>query len=1036
MLMIILSSIKRFLSISLFVPIIALGQTSLKGTIKDTATNATLIGVNVVVQGTSLGCATDIEGQYRIVGIPARVMTIKASCIGYEPKIIEIDFSDTNDVSMNIKLKSAILQGEEVVITGQMRGQIAAINQQITSNTIVNVVSEEKIKELPDANAAEAIGRLPGVSLIRSGGEATYVVLRGLDSKFSNITMDGVKIPATNPVTRDVNLSMISQGSLAGIELFKTLTPDQDADAIAGAINLVTKKAPSERLLQVDLKGDYNNLMKSANQYNISCQYGERYFNDVLGVQIQAHAEKIIRSKEAITYSYTLQDNYQDTLTLVLPPGTNPNDYYNSNFKVTFTDEVRKRNGGKIIFDLNTPDSGSVKLSGLYEGTTRNIMVYDRVYLAGGTSAWNYDYTYQEQGINTVHGALQGKNYLAGFNIDWGLSFAQSTTTNPYILMMNFSEQGGGSPPVWAHGNPEIYLIPYANNHFIAAVLNTAFFANVENLDKERTVHFDVTKNYTLGSLFADDAKVGGKYKERNRWWNGEEDDNSAYLYSFSQFSNNLDGTPINLIGTRFENFYLTRSNRAYPSLVDFIDTTAIASRNLLGLYKMTPLIDVNAMKLWYDLDKNAVGGSGQAFIPNVAESLFDYDVTERVSSAYVMNTLHIGQAATFILGIRVEKEFNDYKAPFTAQGLSSIGIAVIGGPLIDTTASYSETVWLPNLQFTVRPTDFLCLRLAAYRALARPDYNLRLPMFGIAPLNGKYLIAGNPNLRDAKAWNYETNIQIFDNSLGLFSISGFYKVIDDLFHQMDGINISWKNDLSNPNYYRLDSLLASVGSTWQNDPRFEALMHTSSSYAVTIAYNSPNPSYLWGFELEHQMNFSFLPVPWLKSITLSYNISITRSRTNIILNQNVVDSIYVPAATTGPPSQRHPARWQSYTQQGPVIITQQIEYQPELYGNLTLGYDISGFSARASLFYQDKYIQLYSNQGVTDTWVDPFAKLDLSFKQQITSRFSIILNINNVTNRQETTSVVNVKRDYWGSLPKTAQLYGRTIDFGVRVLL
>jgi TonB-dependent receptor len=1030
------SSVKRILSLSLFVPVITFGQASLKGTIKDTTTNQTLIGVNVVVQGTSIGCATDIEGQYRIVGIPARVITIKASCIGYESKVIEIDFSKTSDELMNIQLKPAVLQGEEVVITGQMRGQIAAINQQITSNTIVNVVSEEKIKELPDANAAEAIGRLPGVSLIRSGGEATFVVLRGLDSKFINITMDGVKIPATNPVTRDVNLSMISQGSLAGVELFKTLTPDQDADAIAGAINLVTRKAPSERLLQVDLKGDYNNLMKSANQYDVSGQYGERFFNDFLGVQIQAHAEQKIRSKEAITYTYTPQDNYRDTLTLVLPPGTNPNDYYNSRFNVDFTDEVRKRDGGKIIFDFNTADSGSVKLSGLYEGTTRDIMLYNRVYLAGGTSAWNYTYTYQEQGINTVQGALQGKNYLAGLIVDWGLSFAQSTTTNPYILMMNFSEQGGGSPTVWAHGNPEIYMIPFANNNFIAAVLNTAIFAKTENLDKERTIHFDVTKKYTLGSLFAGDAKVGGKYKERTRWWNGEEDDNSAYLYSFSQFSNNPDGTPINLMGTRFENFYLTRSNRAYPSLVDFIDTTAIASRNLLSMYKMNPLIDVNAMKLWYDLDKNAVGGSGRTYVPSLAESLFDYDVTERVSSAYVMNTLHIGQAATFILGIRVEKELNDYNAPFAAQGLSSIGIAVVGGPLIDTTASYSETVWLPNLQFTVRPTDFLSLRFAAYRALARPDYNLRLPTIGVAPFNGKYLIAGNPNLRDAKAWNYEANVQIFDNSIGLFSISGFYKVIGDLFHQMDGVNISWKNDLSNPNYYRLDSLLASVSVTWQNDPRFEALIHTSSSYAVTVAYNSPNPSYVWGFELEHQMNFSFLPVPWLKSITLSYNISITRSQTNIILNQNVVDSIYVPAVTSGPPQQRHAAQWQSYTQKGPVLITRQSEDQPELYGNIILGYDISGFSARASVFYQDKYIQTYSNQGVADTWVDPFAKLDLSFKQQITSRFSIILNINNVTNSQETTSLVNRQRDYWGSLPKTVNLYGRTIDFGVRVLL
>ena len=130
-----------------------------------------------------------------------------------------MDFSTKTEVQLNVRLKQTILQGQAVVITAQMRGQVAAINEQVSSKTIVNVVSEEKIKELPDANAAEAIGRLPGVSLIRSGGEATKVVLRGLSSKFSNITVDGVKIPSTDSTSRDVDLSTISQGELAGIEL-------------------------------------------------------------------------------------------------------------------------------------------------------------------------------------------------------------------------------------------------------------------------------------------------------------------------------------------------------------------------------------------------------------------------------------------------------------------------------------------------------------------------------------------------------------------------------------------------------------------------------------------------------------------------------------------------------------------------------------------------------------------------------------------------------------------------------------------------
>ncbi len=139
-----LSSIKGILFLALFIPLITFGQASLRGTVTDSTTGETLIGVNVIVQGTSLGAATDIEGQFRIVGIPERIYIIKFSYVGYEPQVIEIDFSKTKDVQKYIRLKPAIIQGEEVVVTAQMRGQIAAINQQITSNTIVNVVSRRK----------------------------------------------------------------------------------------------------------------------------------------------------------------------------------------------------------------------------------------------------------------------------------------------------------------------------------------------------------------------------------------------------------------------------------------------------------------------------------------------------------------------------------------------------------------------------------------------------------------------------------------------------------------------------------------------------------------------------------------------------------------------------------------------------------------------------------------------------------------------------------------------------------------------------
>jgi TonB-dependent receptor len=1000
----------------LWVPASVSAQGALSGVVTDSLTHEKLVGVNVVLVGTGIGNATTIEGEYKIVNIPQRPFKVRVSCIGYEVKILDVDFSRVATRRLDVQLVSTVIQGKEVVITGQMRGQIAAINRQVSSNTIVNVVSEEKIKELPDANAAEAIGRLPGVSILRSGGEATTVVLRGLSSKFSNITVDGIRVPATDSTSRDVDLSMISQGSLAGIELYKTLTPDQDADAIAGAVNLVTRKAPSERQLRFDVKGDYNNLMKSAKQYDFSARYGERFFADVLGVQLQGNSERKIRSREDIQTGYRTFKNSG-------LPGFDPsatgldNDYLMNQFRVDFTDELRKRSGGQVIFDINTPDSGVVKISGLYSSTTRNVSLYNRIYPAGaGGVNWDYNYRYTELGTSTVNTSAQGKNFLAGFEFDWSASYAHSRVTNPFDYSMAFTETPGviaGQSVPSGKDHPELNIIPYAANDYRAATLTTASHFQKENLERERAASLNAGKKYTLTDLFTGEIKIGGKYRERSRWRDEAEFDDNSYLHGF--YFNNKDGSPIVLTGTRFEDYFLHRTIGS-PSLSDFIGQPA-PTRDLLGLYRMNPLIEGDALRQWYDLNKNAKSGAQLEYNPNDQSILNEYNVTERLSAGYLMNTLNFGQLATLIVGVRVEKERNDYEAKFAPGGLSTIGIIISATSGIkDTTAAYSETIWLPNAQISIRPTDFLSIRLAAYRALARPDYDLRLPRFVLVSGSPTPVTLGNPTLRDTKAWNYEVNTQVYSNTIGLISFSGFFKRIDDFYHQMSGVNVSRD----------FDSLLTAIGVTWQTVEPFKSLLAKTNNYTVTIPYNSTRPSYAWGFEFEHQLNFGFLP-GYLKNITLSYNASITRSETFIIQSESKQDSVFQINPRTGQ------GKWVPGTPYNqPIETKRQSENQPKLFGNAALGYDIGGFSARVSVFYQGEYVQQYSSDGQNDIHVNSFTKWDLALKQDIMKNLSLFLNINNFTNKQEGTSRINTVRDW--HLSRTAELYGTTADLGIRI--
>lgn len=988
------------LAFLLTMPLLVFGQASLRGVVSDSLTNEKLVGVNVVLVGTGMGNATDIEGEFTITGIPLKSYDVRVSCIGYEAKTIHVDFSRTPTRRLDVRLNSTVIQGQEVVVTAQMRAQVAAMNQQVTSNTIINVVSEQKIKELPDANAAEAIGRLPGVSILRSGGEANKVILRGLSDKFTTVTIDGVKIAATDADSRGVDLSTISQGALSGIELFKALTPDKDADAIAGTVNLVTKKAPRKRMLQVDLKGDYNQLMKSAKQYDASARYGERFFDGILGVQASGNAENRIRSNEQTTINY--QDRYD----------LRPANFFISNFRLRFVDETRQRQGGSLLFDLDTPDSGSVRLSTNYNATQRNYTTFVRNYPtnnAGSTPVY-YETQVTDQKISAINASLRGDNRLLGLQVNWGGAFSQSTTTMPFNYYIDYFEaigrrdasghatSGMDLPTDFSiQTNPEL-IIPYAVNNFAVAAIDSGIFNTERNQETETSGFIDLKEKYTWGEVLAGELKVGGKVKQTAR----EKSGNRLFAPYYLGFA----WQPKNLNGTRFESFYkryLADSFVRSPSLPDFLDPTP-ASRSLFNKYSLNPLMNSDAVREWYELNQNGKGAGVEYYTDNTAD-LDYYEITERVSAGYVMNTLNIGRSATFIAGVRMEQESNDYKSRFVPGTGSLGGFPTPTGQVKDTTTTYKETLWLPNFHLTVRPFDFMNVRFAAYRALARPDYSARLIKLyaqGTGTVNN--LFVGNPNLKASKAWNYEVNTSVFSNDIGLISLSAFYKEITDDHHVLNGAGIV------GPRF--LDSL----GIRWNT-----AL--TKGGYQLTVPYNASAPTKVWGFEFEHQANLSFLP-GYLQFLVLSYNFSIIRSQTHLVTT--VIDTSWIVT-----PSEFGDIRTPVYANRI-VDRTQKLEGQPEFFGNIALGYDLGDFSARLSIFHQGEFNRTFSAGGLTDGITGKYTRWDLTVKQRFSDHISLLMSISNLLDVEENTYTTN--RLYNWTRLNTSQRYGLTADIGVRI--
>ena len=269
-------------------PLMAAGSGTIKGKVLDADSKDPLPGATVLVKGTSIGASTDLNGAFVIHGVPSGDQTIVVSYIGYVVSNEVVNVPSDQTLEKDFYLTATAIQGKTVVVTGQAAGQMQAINQQNASNTIINVVSADKIKQLPDASASAALSRLPGVSLMNGD----QIVIRGMQAKDNIILVNGVQLPSTDQNTRTVDLGFFSSNMLSSIEVIKAVTPDMDANALGGVVNLQLVEAPQNFHMDVLTQGNYNTQAHTTDNYRLWGSVSDRFFGDKLGVFLQGSADR------------------------------------------------------------------------------------------------------------------------------------------------------------------------------------------------------------------------------------------------------------------------------------------------------------------------------------------------------------------------------------------------------------------------------------------------------------------------------------------------------------------------------------------------------------------------------------------------------------------------------------------------------------------------------------------------------------------------------------------------------------------------
>jgi TonB-dependent receptor len=912
----------------------------IKGVVTDSITGEPLIAATISLRGTSIGTISNNSGSYYLSNIPKGKNVLVVHYLGYEEKNINIEFNKVEVLTLNFSLQySGGILLEDVVISTQAKGQVAAINQQIASNSIINVVSSSRIQEIPDANAAESVGRLPGVTIVREGGEGSKVVIRGLPPKFSNITVNGVKMAATDGEDRSVNLSMISPYMLEGIEVSKTALVSQEADAMAGSVNFVIKKAPEGFKTDLMVQGGYSNLNKTFGNFKIMAAASNRFFKNKLGAFVQTDIENRDRDSQDVGVSYVSPDRNTDTTNRIFNNSINQ---YN---------KLRQKNiySGTFVLDYNVKN-GNIRLTnfgshsnteGTFYGDLSNINTRTR------------DYTGEvgDKSLGIYTSVLNYNQNFGSVNIIADLAYTLSDNNSPNKLRWIFTEDQAFTDTVTKNKTldpSEIYN--YANNNEFATTLRGISSQNEHSREMATSMKVDLTYDFLLSDKISGAIKIGGKYR---------------YQYRFRDIS---------LITEADEGFKYTHNGGVYEDAWKYVLGSDWAGENQSNSFGFEYFIGQSPTESFLggefpfganaDLSKMLDMSDLTVLNGNGTENQFekvhnDYKGYENYYAGYASLDLNIGTMIQIVSGARYEKNMTNYSG---IQGDSEIQV----NPYYDykhDTASYERNndFFLPQFHLRFKPLNWFYIRFAYTNSLNRPDYLTLIPRYSIMRNFIKDYV--NYTVKPAHSKNFDLNFTFHENHIGLFSIGYYSKQISNFMMSTGGRVIT---DISA--YYL---------------PQDNRLI----GYQVWETINLKDDSYVYGLEAEWQSNFYFLP-GILRGLAFNINYSHIWSEAKypytIVSTKEIEDENGFPIDV----------KYNIDT-----TYTSRLVGQPNNMLNSSLGFDYKGFSFRLSFLFKSDVFERSDFVKELRSSRDQFYRLDLSVKQNLPIEgMQVFLNINNIT--------------------------------------
>lgn len=969
----------------------------LKGRIVEMGSSEPLPGATIRINGTDKGAMSDLDGYYTINNLPAGDYTAEVTYIGYETQQLTIHIQPNRTVTRDIVLTMDSKQLTEVVVTGirRERGSVphttlSQISQEIKGLSVVaSGISSEQISKSADRNAAQAVARVSGVSIV----DNKFVVVRGLNQRYNLTYLNDNVAPATEVYDRSFALDLIPSRVIDKIIVLKSSAPEYQADATGGIVKVYTKEAQLVKHFDIDVQLGY----RSGSTFkDMLTHRGGKW--DLLGFD-----NTMRRLPAALpTYGSTARANltqkeYVEALSPVLwhnKAAAKPNMQVTANYYDAF------KLGGYYLSSLTS-------FSYKHDEEVRNIyqqqgyVVYSELagYPVGDES--NDKVSHNLQGIQTSQMNLL-QNFT--FNLDENnrISFKNfllqsgtssntqrvSAGTHDYFYKQHF-DQGNGTPLIYMIGYQTLNdVLNYRQRFLYAGNLggdhsfggekhklkyNFGYSYTNQETPDQRTIRYDSPLYIKKGKEHLLDGTMWAATVRHPQPWSYDSDVTSILFGSISRiwmqntddlynFSADYKFKPIKQLGLAVGTFQQFKRRNFYRRVY------TINEGDLTGTKEdyWQPV----GTKSWVDPEVVRFNRAeihkvwSSEYLRDDMSGLKVYDRTAG-SDAYVGTEQNNAGYVSF--------QFTPWSGKLEIHGgvraeynRQRIGAAVPPdiwhnptGINIPIMVDYGKLDWFPSLNVSVKPSEAFVFRGGYAKTINRPEFRETSPFEEINYENG-IMVYGNPGLRPSLAHNYDLRLEFYprvkEKTGENISLGAFHKTLDSPIERLNRSSRYY-------NYYASNSL----------------------------SYENAEKATITGLELEINKKLDFIPVAFFNKLSVSGNVSLIKSRVT-------KDSIHVGGATY-------------------IDVDRRLQGQAPYLVNAGLYYDNPGSGTKAGLVYNVVGERIYAaalgytkpsdqtqhirGSGIRGSLIElPRHTLDLSITQRIGKGLQAKVAIQNLLNK------------------------------------